>query len=67
MTFARKAFRHIQISNVEGTPGTAEAAVVSWSTTTIVVTVPSLSPGTYPVDIEKDGEDACSGLDYPVL
>jgi hypothetical protein len=47
--------------------GTAEAAVVSWSTTTIVVTVPALSPGTYPVDIEKDGEDACSGLDYPVL
>ncbi len=47
--------------------GTAEAAVVSWSATTIVVTVPSLSPGTYPVNIEKDGEDACSGLDYPVL
>jgi len=26
MAYARKAFRHIQVSNVEGTPGTAEAA-----------------------------------------
>ena len=47
--------------------GSVEASVISWSTATIVAVVPAIPPGTYPVDIVVNGEDACSGIDFIVF
>jgi hypothetical protein len=46
--------------------GSVEATVISWTKNNIRVTVPPLSPGTYEVWIEKNGENVSYGEDFVV-
>lgn len=66
VTLDGRNFGHTQ-GNKKIMFGSAEAAVVSWSTNKITVTVPSLAPGTYSVTMEQAGENVSSGLYYTVL